>query len=57
MDKPKWTLYIWWNGEWRRLWGSEKRVALVEYAEGCPEEIQLRIMDSEEEKEVKKYGR
>ena len=49
-DKP-WKLQIYWHGGWRTILESEYRKPLVEYAETCPENLQLRIIDSKEDKE------
>ncbi len=49
-DKP-WKLQIYWHGGWRTILESEYRKPLVEYAETCPDHLELRIIDSKEEKE------
>ena len=56
MDKKyRWKLQIYWDGNWRTVLESEKRIELSRYAESCPEDLQLRIIDSTEE--VKANGR
>lgn len=54
--KWRWILQIRWAGEWRTLWGCDKRVDLVQYIEQCPPDLELRITDSLEE-EVNARGR
>jgi hypothetical protein len=54
--KLRWTLQIFWDGEWRTLFGSDKRIELARYIEECPKDLELRIIDSLEE-EVKARAR
>lgn len=49
-------LQIFWDGEWRTLFGSDKRIELARYIEECQKDLELRIIDNLEE-EVKARGR
>ena len=53
--KYRWKLQIYWAGDWRTIIQSDKRLDLVQYANSCSEDIELRIIDAEEE--VKARGR
>ena len=53
--KPRWKLQIFWGGDWRTIMENENRVELAQYASSCPDDLQLRIIDTEEE--VKARGR
>lgn len=56
MDRSKrWKLQIYWSGDWRTIMESDKRYELVQYAETCPGDLELRIIDATEE--VKSNGR
>lgn len=56
MDKKfRWKLQVYWAGGWRTIIESDKRYELVQYADTCPDDLELRIIDSTEE--VKKDGR
>lgn len=55
-DKKEWRLQIYWQGGWRTIMDSDNRKELVEYARSCPEDLQLRILNKNEE-EVKARGR
>lgn len=52
MTKDKrWKLQIFWKGGWRTILDDSDRKPLVEYAQTCPGHLELRIIDSKEEKE------
>ena len=53
-EKQRYQLEIMWQGKWRRLFGSEKRIELDEYRATCPDNLEIRIVDTKEEAE---YGR
>ena len=56
MDKKyRWKLQILWGGDWRTIMESDDRKMLAEYARQCPDDLELRIIDAEEE--VKARGR
>ena len=56
MDKKyRWKLQILWAGDWRTIMESDDRRILVEYADSCSGDVQLRITDTLEE--VKQNGR
>jgi hypothetical protein len=54
--KWRWTLQILWGGDWRTLFGCDKRIELARYIEECPKDLELRIIDNLEE-EVKARAR
>ena len=54
--KYLWKLQIYWQGGWRTIMGSDKRSDLSEYASKCPNELEMRIIDTTQE-EVKSNGR
>lgn len=51
----RWKLQVYWGGGWRTIMESDKRQDLVQYAESCPADLELRIIDATEE--VKSNGR
>ena len=55
MDKRRWKLQVFWCGDWRTIMESDKRYELAQYAESCPDDLKLRIIDTTEE--VKSNGR
>ena len=55
--KTRWMLQIYWEGAWRTILDSDERKVLAEYARGCPDDLDLRIINSDEEDEVRKRGR
>ena len=54
--KYQWKLQIFWAGGWRTILESDKRKELVDYAAQCPEDLEMRIIDTTTE-EVKAHGR
>lgn len=54
--QKKWKLQVFYGGDWRTIMEGDARHELVEYANSCAEDVQLRIIDSSEE-EVNKHGR
>ena len=48
-DTGRWRLEVLYSDKWRKLWCSDKRIELVEYAEQCGKDIQVRIVDTLEE--------
>ena len=48
-EKQRYQLEIKWQGKWRRLFGSERRIELDEYRATCPDNLEIRIVDTEEE--------
>jgi len=58
-DKYRWILQLYWEGDWRELMKSDKRIDLVKYAEQCSEQseenLDFRIVDATEE--VNPHGR
>jgi len=45
----RWKLQIYWAGDWRTIMEHDDRHVLVEYAQSCAEDLQLRIIDTQEE--------
>lgn len=45
----RYRLEVEYAGKWRKLWSSDKRHELVEYAEQCGDKVKLRIVDAAEE--------
>ena len=57
MDKKyRWKLQIYWQGGWRTILEGDKRTELSEYMESCPDQYEMRIVDTTLE-EVKPNGR
>ena len=55
--KYRYQLEAYWNREWRRLWGSDKRLELDAYVAGCKDPaVRFRVIDTWEE-EVMSRGR
>jgi len=50
-DKQRYQLEIMWQGKWRRLFGADSRLPLDEYRATCPDSLEIRIVDTEEETE------
>ena len=55
INSKRWKLQVYWSGGWRTIMESDKRHELVQYAESCPGDLELRIIDAMEE--VKSNGR
>ena len=53
--KFRWKLQLFWYGDWRTIMESDDRKILAEYAQRCPKDLELKIIDAEEE--VKAHGR
>lgn len=49
MDKKRWKLQLMWSGSWRTILESDKRTELSDYARTCPDDLEMRIIDSTEE--------
>ena len=54
MSNRRWKLQVFWAGDWRTIMESDDRITLAKYARSCPDDLQLRIIDAEEE--VKAHG-
>lgn len=55
--KYLWMVQIFWAGDWRNIFGSDKRYELAEYMESCPPELEMRIIDTTSVEEKKHGGR
>ena len=48
-SKYRYWLEVTWNGHTKRLWGSDKRIELDEWAAKCGPDIAVRVIDALEE--------
>ena len=56
--KFRYQLEVFWNGHWAKLWGSDKRIELDEYAAQCTDpNVQFRVTDGWEEEVTKCWRR
>lgn len=55
--KYRYRLEVEWSGEWRKLWGSDKRIELDQYVASCRDpNLRFQVVDTLFE-EVNERGR
>lgn len=48
MKNKRWLLQVFWAGEWRDIMQSDERHVLAKYMQSCPDDLEVRIVDTQE---------